>query len=217
MFTTDDIKNLQSRRVRILIPAIAVGLLAMCAYFGLGFQIREACVNFIESRFGKTAAEATPAVLILPSFLLFLVPVVWAERKARQFSLKCPDCSYDLSQWTEFVTTTQCCQNCGHQIVKGKKVRTAAVFKRFTQKRSRRFLVLWFWTWPALGLCALALYWLEPSVIEDCLHMLVVPALVGTIATGWTFLRTQDRRYLPQAFASAVLLIVSGFTFWNAL
>jgi hypothetical protein len=217
MFTTDDIKNLESRRVRILIPAIAAGLLAMFAYLGLVLQIRDTCVHFAENHFGKTLADATPAVLMLPSVLPFLASAIWAERKAKQYSLKCPDCSYDLSQLTEFVKKTKCCKNCGHKIVNGGKVRTATVFKRFVQMRSRRFLVLWFWAWPALGLCALTCYWLNPDWLENCLHMLVVPGIVGTIATGWTILRTKDRRYLLQAFASAVILIVNSVVFWNAL
>ncbi|MDX1928227.1 MAG: hypothetical protein SFV81_16995 [Pirellulaceae bacterium] len=216
MFTTEDIKNLQSRRARLLMPAIAVGLLLVFAYWGVLVQFQETCMRFAEGRFGKSAAEATPAILILPSFVLFLVPVVWAERKAKLYSLKCPDCAYDLSRLSVFVTTTKCCSNCGGQIVDG-KLRTVAVFKRFTEMRSRRFLVIWFWAWPALGLAVLTCYWLKPDLLENCLQMLVIPAVIGTIATGWTFLRTRDGRYLPQAFASTVMLIVNGLIFWKAL
>jgi hypothetical protein len=80
--------------------------------------------------------------------------------------------------------------------------------------RQRRVLAYWFWAWPVLGLLVLACHWFDPMTLDNCPHMLFIPGLIGTAATGWTFVRTMDRRYLPQLGAAAFVFCLGVNAYW---
>ena len=202
--------------MRILLPAMIVGIVAIFAYMGFLAVIRDEVVAFVRINFGQTAAEIAPMILLAPSIAFFLTPLVLAERRAKVYSLICPECSAELNQSTARVLATRCCSKCRKQIVAGGRIRKDEVFDRFTQMKWRRYLVFWFWAWPALGLILLTCYRINPPSFDPCIHIVFVPGLVGTVATGWAFARTMDKRYLPQVGASTVALFVGVWVFWNA-
>lgn len=216
MYSVAEVKNLDRIRQKILIPAIFGGLAITFGYFGLAILVRDELVAFAGIHFGKFAADITPIVLILPSVAPFLAILLWAERRAKAYAIICPNCGSDQTRSTARILATLCCKNCLQQIVAGERVRKPEVFNRYARVRWRRYLVYWFWAWPALGVVMLIGYWLNPRSFEPCLHVLFVPGFTGTIAAGWAFTRTFDRRYLPQMGASAVTLAIGGILFWTA-
>lgn len=90
------------------------------------------------------------------------------------------------------------------------------VDKRYFRMKQKRFLVYWFWSWPVLGSAILLYHVSYPLALENCLHMLFVPGMIGTAATGWALARTAERRYVPQFGASAIVLAIGLAMFWNA-
>ncbi|MDY0165992.1 MAG: hypothetical protein RBS80_05570 [Thermoguttaceae bacterium] len=81
---------------------------------------------------------------------------------------------------------------------------------------SRRFLQYWLWVWPLLSCLALGCHLLDPTAFVRCPQVLFVSALIGTVAGGWTLLRTGSRRYIAQTIVSAMLFVAGGFAFWHA-
>ena len=157
-----------------------------------------------------------PLALVLPSLAFFLTPLVWAEHKAKRFAFLCPKCAANLTRSTNRVLVTRCCCSCGIRIVEEGRVRTREVFDRYVQMKQRRFLVYWFWAWPVLGALVLVHHAINPSALANCIQVLFVPGLIGTVAAGWTFARTIDRRYLPQLGASAMVFSIGAAMFWKA-
>lgn len=215
MFSATEIKTLTRRRARILVPAMAIGVFALFATLAIASLARDPFVDFVRQHMGNTASEVAPIGLFLPSLAFFLLPLVWAERKSKSFALICPQCEADLSRSTARVLATRCCKSCGTRIVEGGRTRGPEVFDRYSRLKQRRFLVYWFWSWPVLG--TLVLLWdsFDPSALANCVQALLVPGLIGTVATAWAFARTVDSRYLPQLGASALVLWIGGERFWN--
>lgn len=189
----------------------------MFAYMGFVALMLDEVVTFVRNSLGQTAADITPMFLLVPSVAIFLLPLLRAERRAKVYSLICPHCSAELNQSTARVLATRCCCKCGEQIVAGGRIRKGEIFDRFTLMKLRRYLVLWFWAWPVLGLIFVTCYWIYPTSFDRCMHMVFVPSLVGTAATGWAFARTMDKRYLPQLGSSFLVLVIGGWAFWSAL
>jgi hypothetical protein len=81
-------------------------------------------------------------------------------------------------------------------------------------ERERRFLGNWFWIWPIGGALVVVQHWFNPSAFEQCPHVLFMAPLVGTATSGWTLIRTFDRRYVPQLLASVSVLCVGATCFW---
>ncbi len=216
MLTDNDILRLNRSRFRVLIPTMALAVAAMLGYFALLSLVREPIIALVRSVAGGTAANITPIALILPALGIFLIPCIIAEKSSKRFALLCPDCSADITRRTNRVLATRCCPSCGSQVVAGGRIRGPSVYDRYVKLKTRRFLVYWLWTWPVLGALTIAWYSIAPLGLSRCLHVLFVPSLIGTVASGWSYLRTTDRRYLPQFFASAILLFVGAFAYWNA-
>ena len=217
MLSTAEINNLSRQRARILVLAITIGILAICGYFVVAALVRDPLIDMTRQRIGKTAAEFTPLVLIVPSILFFLAPLVWAEKKSKRFALICPECNSDLTRLTKKVIVTGCCSSCGIRIVQDGRIRSPDVFDRYSRMKQRRFLVYWFWAWPVVGALVLVLHTINPSALANCIHVLFIPGLIGTAASGWAFARTTDRRYLPQLGASAIVLTIGVTMFWNTV
>ncbi len=214
MLSTADIHDLSKKRARILLPAATVGILTMFAYFALVSYWRDSLVDLARQHGGKTAADLLPLALIIPSLGLFSAPFIWGERKSKRHALVCPSCNTDLSRLTRRVLATRCCCSCGTQIVEGRRPHGAKAFERFSRIGQRRFLIYWFWTWPALGLFVLVYDWFDRATMENCPHLLFIPGVIGTVATGWAFARTMDKRYLPQFGAAVVVLCLGLRAFW---
>lgn len=206
MLNTTDINELSTKRAWILAPAMTVGVVAMFAYFAVIAVCRDPLVDAARQILGATAADFLPLVMILPSFGIFLAPLVWAERKSKRYALICPECTTDLSRSIRRVIASRCCGSCGKQIVEGRRIHSQKAFERLSRIEQRRFLVYWFWAWPIFGLLILGYHWIDPTGLNNCPHLLFIPGLIGTIATGWAFARTLDNRYLPQFGASAMIL-----------
>lgn len=216
MLTDSEIVRLNRSRVHIRIPTMALALAAMFGYFALVSLVREPILELVRSVAGGTAADITPIALICPALAIFLIPCAIAEKSSKRFALICPDCSADITRKTDRVLATRCCPSCGGQVVVGGRVRDPSVYDRYTKLKARRFLVYWLWAWPVLGTLVTAWHFVSPSAFARCLHVLFLPGLIGTTASGWSYLRTTDRRYLPQFYASAILLAVGTFTYWSA-
>lgn len=214
MLSTAYINNLSNKRARILVPAATVGVVAMFAYFASAVFWRDSLVASVRQHFGETTAGVLPLALILPALGVFLVPLVWGERKSKRYAFICPNCNADLSRSTRRVIATLCCRSCGTQIVKGRRTHGSDVFDRFLRIEQRRFLVYWFWAWPILGSLILGYHGFDPIAFNDCPHMLFVPGLIGTTAIGWAFARTKDKRYLPQFGAAIIVLCLGVDAFW---
>ena len=78
-----------------------------------------------------------------------------------------------------------------------------------------RFLWYWLWLWPGMGLLCAIWGTLDPTAFERCPQVYWTFPLIGVSAAGWTWLRTRDRRYLPQALASGAILVVGAWLFWT--
>ncbi len=217
VLTESHIRDTVRRRVAILLPVMTVAVAAMFAYFFLVGALRESIVAYAAFTFGTGFAEFVPALLILPSLLLFLVPGVVAEKYAQRFATTCPLCASDITRSTQQLLATRCCPDCGERVVAGGRKRDIAVYHRYREMQARRALKYWFWLWPLLGGFALTWHFIEPSGFQRCPHFLFLPALIGAAAGAWAFCRTWDRRYVPQTVVSAVLFVAGALAFWHAV
>jgi hypothetical protein len=66
----------------------------------------------------------------------------------------------------------------------------------------RRDLALVGWLWTAASVLFIAWHWVDPSNPQ----ILVVFPLIGTTASGWTLIRTRNRRCVPLFVTSIVVL-----------
>lgn len=82
-------------------------------------------------------------------------------------------------------------------------------------KQLRPFLQYWLWLWPGMGLLCFTWAFFDRSAFRMCPQNYWVIPLIGLTAAGWSWLRTFDYRYLPQAIVSAVLFGVGIWLFWT--
>jgi hypothetical protein len=183
---------------------------------GMGY-VREPIISLAVSRFGDTARDITPIALILPTFAIFLIPTCLAAGYSERFKTACPSCHQDVSAGTERILLTRCCPECGERIVEGGRAHSAAVYRRYRALWSRRFLKYWLWIWPALGGLIVVWQLFDRSTLQRCPQFLLTVPLIGVATAGWAWLRTSDRRYIPQLLGSAVLLGLGSVLFWQAL
>lgn len=186
----------------------------MLTYFAIIGRCREALVEYANESLGEAAAEFLRLAMILPSLGFLLVPLVWAARESKRYALVCPECTADLSRSARRVRATRCCGFCKQQIVEGQRIHGGKAFERLVRIEQRRFFIFWFWTWPILSMLILSYHWIDAAAFSNCPHMLFIPGLIGTTASGWAFMRTRDRRYLPQLVASATVFCMGLIEFW---
>jgi hypothetical protein len=214
MFTEQHLGELSRRRIRVLLPTILFGVAAMLLYLLCVAQLRDATQLAIKGRFGDGAARVAPFGLILVAFGLFLVPICIAEKYAKRFQCYCPLCGHLLSRIAAVLATKRC-PACERQIVAGNRARSYATYKRLQAWRTRQFLAIWLWAWPASGLLGLVWWYFCPEEAINCGAFWAVP-LIGTATSGWAWLRTFERRYVPQLTANIALLGTLGAISWSA-
>jgi len=217
MLTEQKVREMSTRRTWAVLPAMTCAIGAVFLYFiGMGY-FREPLTSLAVSRFGETVRDITPIALILPAFAIFLLPSCLAEKYAERFKTVCPSCRQDISSRTNQVLATRCCPACSERILGGGRTHSAAVYKRYQALQSRHFLKFWLWAWPALGGLAIALSLFDRSALQRCPQYLWIGPLIGTATAGWAWLRTMERRYLPQLLVSVVLLGLGAAMFWQSL
>jgi hypothetical protein len=217
MLTEQEVREMSARRTWAVLPAMTGAIGAVFLYFiGMGY-FRELLTSLAVSRFGDTARDISPIALILPAFAIFLLPSCLAAKYAGRFKTVCPACHEDISSGTDRVLSTRCCPACGERVLGGGRTHSAAVYTRYQALRSRHFLKFWFWAWPALGGLVIAWQLFDRSAFQRCPQCLWIGPLIGTATAGWAWLRTFDRRYVPQLLASVVLLGLGAVLFWQAL
>jgi hypothetical protein len=84
-------------------------------------------------------------------------------------------------------------------------------------EKSGTFLWYWLWALPSIGLGCVAWTLFDPSAFQECPQALFTFPLIGTTTAGWTWIRTFDRRFLPQLCCSAVLLVAGVWMFWTMM
>jgi hypothetical protein len=217
MLTEQEVREMSARRAWVVLPAMACAVGAVFLYFiGMGY-VREHVMSLAVNRFGETAGHISVLALIFPAFAIFLLPSCLALKYAGRFKTVCPSCNHDVSARTERVLSTRCCPACGERILSGGRTHSAAVYKRYQERRWRRFLSYWLWSWPALGGLVITLHLFDRSAFQQCPQCLWTVSLIGATTAGWAWLRTLDRRYVPQTLASVVLIGIGAVLSWQAL
>jgi predicted RNA-binding Zn-ribbon protein involved in translation (DUF1610 family) len=217
MLTEQELRGLEARRRWVIMPAISGATGAVFLYLVVMGHFRQPLTSLVKARFGVTVGDITEVALILPAFVIFLLPSCLATHYAQRFRSLCPSCNKDISPDTERVLSTRRCPACGERILDGGRTHSAAVYKRYQLFRSRHFLKHWFWAWPALGGSIITWELLDRSAFQRCPQCVWTAPLIGTATAGWAWLRTSDRRYVPQLLASVVLLGLGVVLFWQAL
>ena len=217
MLTEQEARKVLARQKWAVLPAMTGAIGAVFLYFiGVGY-FRELLTSLAVSQFGETARDITAIALILPAFAIFLLPTCLAARYAGRFKTVCLACHKDISSETGRVLSTRCCPACGARVLGGGRTHSAAVYTRYQALRSRHFLKFWLWVWPALGGLVIAWQLFDRSMFQRCPQCLWIGPLIGTATAGWAWLRTFDRRYVPQLLASVALLGLGAVLFWPAL
>ncbi len=215
MFTEAEVKKRSKDRLRIIIPGLTFGVMAIFGYFGFLVWVKEPLLKSASALLGPMVSNVLLFVLMLLVIPLFLTPILIAERLARKHSLICPNCNADLNLLVPRVLKTRCCSKCGSPIVEGGRVRQSNVYDRWRMLRARHFLVYWFWIWPIVGTICILSIWTMPSTFQNFLQMPMLFGLIGTSSTGWALIRTRDKRYLLSFLASTVLLAIGLKYFWE--
>lgn len=216
MLTEQEVREKSARWMWVVLPVMTCALGAVFLYLiGMG-SFREPLASQVGNRFGETARDMTEVALIFPAFVILVLPSGLAIRYAGRFRTVCPLCDQDISSGTDRVLATRCCPSCDERILDGGRAHSAAVYKRYQALQSRHVLTYWLWTWPALGGVAIAWQWFDRSAVQECPNSLWFPPLIGIATAGWAWLRTWDRRYVPQLLASVVLFGLGAVVFWRA-
>ena len=87
--------------------------------------------------------------------------------------------------------------------------------RRQLDASSSRFLQYWLWLWPGIGLLCAVWGLLEPIAFERCPQVYWTFPLIGLSAAGWTWLRTFERRYVPQLLSSIVVFVIGAWLYWT--
>ena len=200
-----------------MIPTALCAVMAVCGYFAGVAPYREDLVAFAEEKFGQPMGDITPILLILPAFLIFLIPILTAAALIDRFKLICPSCERDVSGRFEQLLATRCCPFCDQQIVTKGHTRSATAYKRLITIRQQLFFRKWLWAWPFFGLLAIAWRLIDPSVFQQCPQALFMAPLIGTTAAAWAWIRVSRRLYSPQLLVSIAVLCIGAVFFWNSL
>ncbi len=215
MLTEQGIDEIRRRQMWALFPAFLGAVAAVFIYFLVIGQVRETVISCVHERFGETASDMTPLALILPAFVVFMLPVLAACAYVDRFKTVCPSCHEDISgQWRQ-VQVTRCCPSCEQCILEGGRVRSVAVYKRYRAIESRVITRYWMWAWPALGLLGIICWLFDQSALQQCPQCYWLPSLIGSSVAGWAWLRTFSHRYIPPLLVSIVLFGIGAAIFWN--
>lgn len=214
MFTEQQIRDWERRRNRFLIPVVVIALSATFAYLAITGFVREPLQAVVRQRWGIAAGEALIFLLILGSLVPFIASLIWAERRANRLALACPSCGAALRTPVQRLLGSRRCQTCEQQVVLGKSHSSAAL-ERHRRVCDRRFLALWIWVWPLLGLGLQTWFQFDPRGFRDCPNSLWLPSLLGVVTAGWIVFRDRDRRFLPHLVVSVLVTIVGAILFFR--
>ncbi len=145
------------------------------------------------------------------AFLLLIVALIVSAIQIERLKVICPECRRDVSPRYQWLLATRRCPLCETRIVAGGVVRRNDVYRRHLRIRGRSLLQLWFWAWPLMATVGLVVWLVDRGIFQQNPMPILLPALLGTATSGYTVLRTRDRRYVMQLVASFVLL-ASGVT-----
>jgi len=213
MYQDSDLRTKVRQRFWLMFPVVCFSVLAMFCYFGLLTLVRADLIAWGTKNIGAESEKWLFLPLLMMALCIFMLPIYFAERRAKRYSISCPSCGKDHTLLVERILKTRCCSSCGKRVVKDGKMRSKETYARYCQRRWRSYLVYWFWLWPAFGGIILIWRMIDLSSFENCPHMMFIFGFSGTIATGWSLIRTNDRRYLAQAIASAVVLVLGIVAF----
>lgn len=203
-----------TRQNRIWLPALLLACLALVAYLALVGLIRVPLVNYATAHFGKSAGEFAIALAILPAFGAILIPCAGAEWLAKRNVIACPHCRQAITLKIRRILESRCCPECSRQVLPG-RAHSAAVLRRRHQIRTRAFLRIWLWAWPAMSVVAIAWEAASRNAFARCSHMLWVVPLVGFSVAGWSWKRTRDVRYAAPAALSLALFCAGAWLYWR--
>lgn len=216
MLIEQEIRRASLRRTRVLAFAALCASWAMIVYFVVfAYLLKPAIARAAES-LGAGVVDTIEIVAILSSIAIFLVPAAIGTRYANRLSTRCPSCGDDLSKRVEQLLATHCCPSCDVEIVAGGRRHSRVAYKRYKARRERRFVWYWLWAWPVLGVSIMIWRLFDRSAFERCPQLFVLIPLLGTSTAGWTWLRTRDWRYSPQAISSLTLLGLGAYLFWRS-
>jgi hypothetical protein len=190
-----DVRERLRQRSRVLLCGLSV---SVALFIASGVLLSPADLNAI----------SLPHVGILAAIMLFclLGPMVWAERRSARHEVRCPACDKDLSLAPELLFATRSCPQCGARVLAGGRQRGRPVYDRWQRRRSRAWLVYWFWAWPLTSLG----FQIVDVWFPDKPGAVWIPLLIGGASNGWALIRTWDLRY-TWSFVAYLLLAVSGY------
>ena len=194
---------------------ISIGVGSLITYLAVGALLRESWISELERVVGAGNVDAVLfASILIPFMFVFLIPSIVAERYANRYVPACPHCNHELQSSIGAVISTKCCPSCSAQIVAGKRAHTYATYRRAKEIIGRRFLAYWLWVWPIMAIGELIWWCFDPVAALQC-RIWVAP-LIGTVASGYSWFRTFDRRYTWQFVSSTLLLATLGYVAWRA-
>jgi hypothetical protein len=203
-----------ARRVMLSVMLCAAG--CMLLYLLVLIQFRDAILAVADSRLGDAARPVVMFVLIALVVPLFLAPLMMAAQYATRFRVECPLCGADVLSCAARVLATRACPSCNQRIVEGGRAHSSTVYERYRRIASASFLRVWLWAWPAIGAGAIAMQLLDPSAWRQCPAVLWHSPVFGTCLSGYAWIRTWDRRYLPPFLVSLCLVVPGALLYWRA-
>jgi hypothetical protein len=212
MYTEHELREMMRRDKWVLLPAMSFAVAAVFVYLIVMGQLRPGFEEALGNHFSKRTADASFVFLIPPAIAVFLAPLLIAERRIKRWNPRCPSCASPLGRLDK-VIATRSCPTCDTQIIVAKRTRPGAAFSRMLDRQSRGFLVYWLWLWPALTTAGFIWWYFDPDKAQACRVIWIVP-LIGAAVSGWTWIRTFDRRYVLQAIVSSILLGVEFTIFY---
>lgn len=213
LFDEQQVRAIYNKRTRILISWLGAGTALVFLYLFAVGQVRDQLMRAMDQRFGIGAGDVTMSIMPLGAIAVFLAPVGVADMLAKRYVLACPHCQRELRH-VDAVLSTKCCGSCAAQIMIGNQPHSHAAYRRAQRIRLRRFLAYWLWAWPVFAAGEFVWWCFSPVAALQC-RIWVVP-LIGTVASGYSWLRTFDRRYVWQLVSSVLLLAALGYLAWRA-
>ena len=214
LLTESEIKEDSKRRAWIIGPALFGAVACIFVLFLVAIFFRTDIDSLAITWFGVNSLDFIHFLPIAISLPVFFISILVAEAKAACFKTYCPLCKADVSQRMQFLLRTRYCYECEKRIVAGGREISPAVFRRYCSIRDRAFLKYLLWLWPLFSLLFLGYLYFDRTAFQQRWQEIWLFPFTGTLASGWSWIRTFDRRYFLPLLASFVLLCVSAAIFW---
>jgi len=217
LLTESQIHATTRRNAKVLICGFGIGIAAIFVSFEITGLFRADIIAFTRRHFGETAAEVWFLPWILLALAVFLIPSLLAARNVDSYAVTCPLCSAALTHSLGQVVVTRCCSECGKRIIEGGRERRVAVWDRKQRIETRRLARYGVWIFHGMTIFTLTWPFIDPATWEQNPHMPFACALLATGTSGWAWIRTLHRQYLPSLFAAIILLIIGSFALWRSI